>query len=93
MREFKAGLLAREDAQMFEMAQQWLTVEQHLNAEIELLAQEFAQREQDGETISAAALYKMNRYKRLRSQARDETEQYAEWTRIFHTQVLHVMIR
>lgn len=79
MREFKAGLLAREDAQMFEMAQQWLQIEQHLNAEIELLAQEFAQREQDSKTISAAALYKMDRYKRLRAQARDENEQYAAW--------------
>lgn len=79
MREFKAGLLAREDAQMFEMAQQWLTVERSLTELIENLANDFEKRKLDGETISAAAFYKMDRYKRLRSQARDETAQYAQW--------------
>ena len=79
MREFKRGLLAREDAQMREMATHWVTVERSLTDQIELLANDFERRKLDGETISAAALYKMDRYKRLRAQARDETAKYAEW--------------
>jgi len=79
MREFKAGLLAREDAQMREMAGQWIRVERSLTELIELTANDFEKRKMNGETVSASALYKMDRYKRLRSQARDETEKYAAW--------------
>jgi hypothetical protein len=79
MREFKAGLLAREDAQMREMAGQWLQVERHLAELIELTATDFNNRLQQGESITASALYRMDRYKRLRSQARDEFAQYAQW--------------
>ena len=79
MREFKAGLLAREDGQMREMAERWLGVERALTERIELLASDFERRKQAGETISAAALYRMDRYKRLRAQTRDELENYAAW--------------
>jgi hypothetical protein len=79
MREFKAGLLAREDAQMREMAGQWVRVERALGEKVELLASDFERRREQGEAISAAALYRLDRYKSLRAQARDEFEQYARW--------------
>lgn len=79
MREFKAGLLAREDGQMREMAAHWLTVERSLAELIENLATDFNAKLQAGETISASALYRMERYKRLRGQARDQFAEYAAW--------------
>lgn len=39
MREFKAGLLAREDAHLREMAGHWAQVERRLSELIELTAQ------------------------------------------------------
>ena len=79
MREFKAGLLAREDSQMREMAAHWVTVERSLTELIELTANDFEKRKLDGKAITPSALYKLERYQRLRSQARDETEKYAQW--------------
>ncbi len=80
MREFKAGLLRREAAQMQEMARRWLDVEAALMGEIEALAYAFDARREAGETISQAALYRMERYKRLLGQTRDEFRSYARWS-------------
>ena len=79
MREFKRGLLAREAGQMREMAQQWLQVEARLADLIDGTARDFNERLQDGKTITPAALYRLERYKRLRAQARDQFGEYAEW--------------
>jgi len=79
MREFKTGLLAREAGQMREMTGQWLTVERSLSELIENLATDFERRKAAGEAITPSALYRMERYKRLRAQTRDELTQYVAW--------------
>lgn len=79
MREFKAGLLAREGVQMREMARRWLQVENALDAQIVALSDEFARRKESGETISQAALYRLQRARRLRAQIRDEFERYVQY--------------
>ena len=62
MREFKAGLLAREDAQMREMAAHRVTVERSLTELIELTANDFEKRKLDSKAITPSALYKLERY-------------------------------
>ena len=79
MREFKRGLLQREAGQMQAMARRWLGVETALSAEIEALTFDFDQRRRDGETISRAALYRQERYKRLLVQTNEQFAQYAGW--------------
>jgi len=80
MREFKRGLLAREDAQMREMASQWVLVEERLDAQIVALAAEFAQRREEGKAVTPAAMYRLERARRLQSQVRSEFTQYAAWS-------------
>jgi len=79
MREFKTGLIAREDSQMREMARRWLQIEDALDAQIAALADEFARRRESGETISQAALYRLERARRLRAQIRAEFEGYVQY--------------
>jgi hypothetical protein len=79
MREFKMGLLVREDKQMREMARHWLQIEDALDVQIVLLSDEFAQRRESGETLSGAVLYRLERTKRLRAQIRDEFEGYVQY--------------
>lgn len=79
MNEFKRGLLLREQDQMTRMAQQWLRLEDALDAEIVALADRFAERRANGEDISEAALFRMNRYWRLLRRLQDETGQYSDY--------------
>jgi len=78
-RQWKLRLLAQEAAEMEEMARQWLSVEQALEAQISALAHEFGEREREGKVVSAAALYRLERYQRLRGQAEEEFLRYGEW--------------
>lgn len=80
MRGFKRGLLAREAAQMQEMAGRWLDVEGALEARIGALAEEASRLKAAGEAVSEARVYRMGRYERLLAQTQREFEQYAEWT-------------
>lgn len=79
MREFKAGLIAREDAQMRAMAAQWLRVEQALEAQIAALADELARMREAGEAIGQSALYRLERYRRLLAQIRSEFAGYVSY--------------
>jgi len=65
MRQFKADLLARENAQMMRMAQQWLELELGMRASFSDLAQDVYTRREAGERIDRATLYRMERYGRL----------------------------
>lgn len=80
MREFKALLLARENAQMEQMARRWLDVERALDAQIYALAMEAKQLQDAGVTISKKRLFDLQRYRTLRAQVRDETAAYAQYT-------------
>lgn len=79
MRSFKARLLAREAAGMAQMAAAWLRVERALEAQIVALTLELAERKREGKTVSAAALYRLDRYKRLRAQTEEQFAQYGQW--------------
>jgi len=92
-RQFKMRLLAQEAVEMEEMARQWLSVERALEAQISALALEFAEREREGKTISAAALYRLERYQRLREQAEEEFLRYGEWAAGRITDEQRVLVR
>jgi len=79
MREFKAGLLQREAGQMREMAGRWLGVERALEAQVDALAYDFAQRRENGKAITPGALYRMTRYKSLLAQTKEQFAEYAGW--------------
>lgn len=78
-REWKAGLLAREQAQMREMAQRWLQVERALEAQIALLAREVAEAREAGRAVTPERLPRMERYQRLLVQVQREAGEYAAW--------------
>lgn len=79
MREFKAGLLAREHAQMQYMARRWLTVERRLDGDIQMLARELGEAKEAGLSYGRGKLYQMERYKQLQAQAQREIRQYVGW--------------
>lgn len=76
MRQHKLALLAREDRQMFEMANRWLQIETAVEGQMTLLAQELMQERLAGRAISQAKLYRMDRYKRLIGELREEIDRY-----------------
>lgn len=76
MREFKSLLLQKEAAQMRTMARAWVSVEDRLEAQISAMAREAAE---SGQAMTAAQLYRMDRYRSLVSQARREYVNYAEY--------------
>ena len=79
MRQFKHGLLVQEQDQMREMALRWRGVENALDAQIQLLAREVAEKREAGETVSAAKVYRLNRYQALKAQTQDEFQRYASY--------------
>lgn len=79
IREFKQGLLAREDTQMQEMARRWLDVEGALEAQISVLADDLARMREAGEAIGESKLYRLERYKRLLYQTRGEFQRYRDY--------------
>ena len=80
MRGFREALLARELAQMQQMAKHWLGVERALDAQIAALAQDLADEKAAGKVVSIWKVQRMQRYQLLMSQARGEMAQYAQWS-------------
>jgi len=76
MREFKEAILLRESAQMAQMAERYLRIEERTEAAIMALAYEFDERRRNGETITEAALWRMQRYKELQAQLEAEVNGY-----------------
>lgn len=64
-RENRAALLAREDLQVQRMAKQWLTIEQSLQRDMLILAQEIVDAKAAGKVITEQLLRRMDRYKTL----------------------------
>lgn len=82
MRQFKRDLLRLERAQLRDMAQRWLTVERRLQAQIDALALEMADRRRDGRTITAEMLLNERRYRELLVQLTQELERYSDQTEV-----------
>ena len=61
------------------MSGQWLAIERSLSDEIDDLAVAFDQRREDGEVITQAALFRMDRYQSLMRQLRVELTDYEEY--------------
>ncbi len=76
MQEYQKALVAQDANTMFQMGNQWLRLENALEADIELLAIELTEA---GVDISQAAVYKMNRYQKLVGQVREELTTYDLW--------------
>lgn len=76
MREFKAGLLAREAAQTVEMATAWFEVERALTGSINALVAEIEGLSAAGEVVTMGKIVKLKRYRELLSQARVESGKY-----------------
>ena len=79
MEAFRQRLLARDAETMREMARRWLEVENAIAARIQLLADQVAQMRANGETVSAAKIYRLENYRRLLSQAKAEVSRYNVW--------------
>lgn len=79
MTRFKQDLLRKESAQMHEMAQRWLELERSLESQIAALAEQFARRRADGETLTQGALFRMERYQALLAQLQTELRNYTDY--------------
>lgn len=79
MREHKARLLALEQAQMVTMARRWLTVEDALEAAIINLADQIADLQAAGETVSPSRIFQLGRYRSLLAQAEREVKRYVNY--------------
>jgi SPP1 gp7 family putative phage head morphogenesis protein len=75
----RARLQAHEADIMREMAQRWLKVEDALKADMLDLSLYLDELRLRGETISAARLMQMDRYRQMIADARREHEQYSRW--------------
>lgn len=78
MREFKQALLMREAVQMKEMVRQWIQVEDELELLIDSLVLDVMDMEARGEEISAARLYRLDRYQQLLAQTQREFTKYID---------------
>jgi hypothetical protein len=75
----RARLLAHEALVMREMADKWLKIEAALKADMLDLAFYLDELRLKGETITAARLMQMDRYRQLIADAKAQTEQYSRW--------------
>ncbi len=76
--DFKRRLAAMELAQQREMARRWLNVEQTLEGHMQALAEQIVQRQAQG-TVTRNMLYRMDRYKVLLAETRNQLRMYADY--------------
>jgi hypothetical protein len=79
MEEYRRRLLGREAEQMRDMARRWLEVERALEGMAILLAQEAGELKAAGKALTADQIYRMERYRRLIAQAKEEVKKYERW--------------
>jgi hypothetical protein len=83
LQEFKRRLAAMEAVQQREMARRWLNVEQALEGNMQALAQQVADLTakgvQPGDLLLRNKLYRMERYKVLMAQTRNQLKLYADY--------------
>lgn len=80
MRQFAAGILAREQLQTAQLIRAWMHVEDKLQADIDALAVDLATEKAAGRAISQAKLFRMARYQELLRQLHTEVSQYTAAT-------------
>lgn len=78
MRKAKDALLAREAAQMAQMANAWLVVERSLQGSISSLLAEIESLAASGQTLSRAKLLRLQRYHALVAQVQVEMAKYVD---------------
>lgn len=76
LREYHTALDARETVLMQQMAERWLNVERSLEAEIELLARDIAERQARGEAVTIQMIRKMGRYRVIEAQLQEQIAIY-----------------
>ncbi len=79
VRAQRAALLAREAAQMKEMAQVWGRAEAQLQSAFDALALQIQGMRDAGEAVNPGKVYRLERYSRLLFQVRQEMEGYADY--------------
>lgn len=81
MREHRAALLRQEQAQMREMAQRWLQVEQRLAQDINDVLAEIRRRQAAGEVFGAdqGPYVRLRHYRQLLSQVQGQIGGYSRW--------------
>lgn len=79
MKQFKLDLLAREWAQMQDMARQWLGLEDALESQMQAMADDLAREAAEGRAISQAKLWRSRRYQSLQAQLQRELASYTQY--------------
>lgn len=79
MRQFKAGLLVRDAAQMRQMASRWLELERALDNHITGLSLEIDRILRTEGTVPTWRIYELERYRALQRQLREEVLAYADY--------------
>lgn len=75
LREYRQGLIERENAQQTELARAWVEIERKLAADIIVLAEQIA-RAAEGGRPTAALMQRQEKYIHLREQVRAEIEKF-----------------
>jgi SPP1 gp7 family putative phage head morphogenesis protein len=83
---FRVNMQAEEAAQMRTMAQQWLSVQDALDARIAALAMRIAELQAEGKPVSLAKITQLEHYQRLLVQVKAETQKYSKWASDLITQ-------
>lgn len=79
MRQFRAGLITAEAAQMAEMAARWAQIERAIEADLISLAAEVDRLNRTGKPVSRWKIYRLSRYRRLIDQINGELTKYTRY--------------
>lgn len=81
-REYKAALLAREDAQLKYMAKRYIEIERSLAADVYALVMELAQLQAEGKVITPALIKNITRYQKIQAELKREIRKFVDDTAI-----------
>lgn len=76
LNNYRIAIDGRDEIMTANLADHWLRVERQLEAEINWMAQELAQRMGDGDPVTDQIIMRMDRYKRLQRQVEAEIAKY-----------------
>lgn len=77
LRAHRKAITFREDAQVKRMAKAWFGIERSLSDQMKLLAFEIQQRKDQGDVITEQLVSRLERWKILRSQIKEQSLRYA----------------
>src|SRR5262245_54092493 len=78
LREYRLGLIAREDDQVGRMAKTWLELEKSLIDQMTLLALDIQNAQAKGDVITEQLIRRMDRYQQLNKQMKTEILKYVK---------------